>query len=337
MTIDLSPEQRGENETGEKLHLHPEYQYLDLMQEVLDHGVEQIDKGTGAKTYSLFAGKRGFVFNLSEGDLPLLTTKKVPKKGVVYELDWFLKGGDNIKPLVDKGVPIWDDYPYKIYLEKVEQGLFPEMTKEEFIDEIRTVPEFAKIHGRLPHIYGDLWRSWPASDGRSIDQVAWVLKEMTEDPDAHNLIVNSWNPEFSYGMALPEEANRFPICHSFYQLNVQNGRINLQLYQRSGDIFLGVPWNIASYALLTHIFAHLTGNKPGTFTHIFGDVHIYENHIEQAKEQLKRVPRSFPKVRIDPGATSLDAFRPEHVVIEDYDPHPPIKGDLTPAGGFRRS
>jgi len=159
---------------------------------------------------------------------------------------------------------------------------------------------------------------------------------MTEDPDAHNLIVDSWRPEYMYGMAKPDEACRFPICHNMYQVNVQKGRVNLQLYQRSADIFLGVPFNIASYALLTHVFAHLTGNKPGKFTHVLGDVHIYENHIEEAREQLKREPRPFPTVRIEKDATSLESFRPEHVILDNYNPHPPIRAQLTVAGGYRK-
>lgn len=331
--IDLPPEQRGGPEV-EVTRTHPEYQYLDLLRHLVEKGVEQIDKGTEVKTYSDFGPQ--MEFDLSTGDLPLLTTKKVPKKGMIYELDWFLKGGTNIRPLVENGVPIWNDYPYKIYRERVQKGLEVEMTKEEFIDKIRTDEAFAQKHGELLHIYGESWRRYQARDGREIDQLGWVLKEMTEDPDAHNLIVDSWRPEFMYGMAKPEEALRFPICHNMYQVNVQNGRVNLKLYQRSADIFLGLPWNIASYALLTHIIAHVTGNKPGKLIHTLGDVHIYENHIEQAKEQLQRIPRPFPKVKIDSGCISIDDFKPEHVIIENYNPYPPLPGELTVAGGFRR-
>jgi len=309
---------------------HPEYQYLDLLKELVEHGVVQTDKGTGVKTYSKFGGQ--FRFDLSEG-FPLLTTKKVWWKGVVSELYWFLSGQSNIKYLVDNDVHIWDDYPYKMYKEKMAKGKVPELTKDEFIGKIKKDKKYAKKFGDLPHIYGELWRRWPAK-GRTIDQVKWVLKELKEDPDAHNLIVNSWNPEYLYRMARPEEASRFPICHNMYQLNVKNGRVSLHLYQRSADIFLGVPFNIASYALLTLIIAKVTGYKPGEFIHSFGDVHIYENHLEQAKEQLKRKPKKFPVVKIDTKVKSVDGFRPKHVILEDYDPHPPIKAELTVSGGY---
>ena len=236
--------------------------------------------------------------------------------------------------MVDNGVHIWDDYPYKLYKEKIAAGKVPDMTKEAFIEKIKSDNKYAKKFGNLPRIYGELWRRWPASKGRTIDQVKWVIDEMKDDPDAHNLIVTSWNPEYLYGMALPKNASRFPICHNMYQLNVKDGRVHLHLYQRSADIFLGVPFNIASYALLTLIFAQVTGNKPGEFIHTFGDVHIYENHIEAAKEQLKRKPKKFPRVAIDSKVKNVDDFRPEHVTLENYEPHPPIRGELTVSGGY---
>lgn len=309
---------------------HEEYQYLDLLRELVEKGVVQTDKNTKVKTYSKFGGQ--LRFDLSKG-FPLLTTKKVWWKGVLYELYWFLSGKSNIKYLVDNDVHIWDDYPYKMYAEKMAVGKVPKITKEEFIEKIRSDKKYADKWGNLPHIYGEMWRSWPGH-GRKIDQVKWVLKEVKEDPDAHNLIVNSWNPEYLYGMAKPNEACRFPICHNMYQLNVKNGRLSLHLYQRSADIFLGVPFNIASYALLALIFAKLTGNKPGELVHTFGDVHIYENHIKQAKEQLKRKPRKFPTVTIDPKVKTLGEFRPKHVTLEGYNPHPPIKAELTVSGGY---
>src|SRR3989344_7951194 len=311
---------------------HSEYQYLDLVRELLDNGAVQTDKGTGVKTYSLFG--RQIRFNLADG-FPLLTTKKVYWKGVLHELYWFLSGQSNINYLVKNNVHIWDDYPYKLYKAKADKGEVPALIKEEFIQKIGTDDAFAKEFGELKHIYGELWRRWPTKDGkRTVDQLSWALAEVIDDPDCHNAIVTSWNPEYLYGMAKTEEACRFPICHNMYQLNVKNGKLCLQLYQRSADIFLGVPFNIASYALLTHIFAHLAGYKAGEFVHTFGDVHIYENHREQAKEQLTRTPKQFPTVRIDAAATSLEDFRPEHVMLENYDPHPPIKAKLTVAGGF---
>lgn len=313
---------------------HPEYQYLDLMQKLIDEGDKQTDKGTGVVTYSLFGNQMRF--DLSEG-LPLLTTKKVYWKGVLHELYWFMSGQSNIKYLVDNKVHIWDDYPYKIYNEKVEKGIESALTKEEFVNKIATDSGFAKVHGELPHIYGEHWRRWQARDGREVDQLGWVIDELTKDPDAHNTLVNSWNPEYMYAMAATGQAARFPICHNMYQVNIKKGKVCLHLYQRSADIFLGVPFNIGSYALLTCVIAKILGREPGEFVHTFGDVHIYENHIEQAKEQLSREPLPFPKVKISDAVTSLDAFRPEHVELIDYSSHDTIKAELTVAGGYNKN
>ncbi len=310
---------------------HPEYQYLNLLQDILDNGVKQTDKGTGVITYSIFGQQ--IRFDLSES-FPLLTTKKVFWKGVLQELFWFLSGQSNIKYLVDNGVHIWDDYPYKIYREKMEKGQEPEMTKDKFIAKIAADAEFAKQHGELKHIYGEMWRRWPGKNGRTVDQVQWLVNELRDDPDAHNTLVSVWNPEYLYKMALPEEACRFPICHNMWQCNVKNGKLSLQLYQRTADMFLGVPFNIASYALLAVILAQVTGNKPGEFIHTFGDAHIYENHFDAVKEQLKREPKAFPKLILDPSVKEIDDFKPEHARIEGYDAHPPIKAELSPTGGL---
>ena len=312
---------------------HPEYQYLYLMQKLIDEGDKQTDKGTGVTTYSLFGHQMRF--DLSEG-LPLLTTKKVYWKGVLQELYWFMSGQSNIKYLVDNNVHIWDDYPYKIYNEKVEKGEAEALTKEEFVAKIATDDEFAKAHGELPHIYGEHWRRWQAHDGREVDQLGWVIDELTKDADAHNTLVTSWNPEYMYSMAEQGKAARFPICHNMYQVNIKNGKVCLQLYQRSADIFLGVPFNIGSYALLTFIIAKILGREAGEFIHTCGDVHIYENHIEAAKEQLARSPLPFPKVKISDEVTSLDTFRPEHVELIDYQSHDTIKAELTVAGGYNK-
>jgi thymidylate synthase len=310
---------------------HPEQQYLDLLRDILDHGEKQTDKGTGDVTYSVFG--RQMRFDLSQG-FPLLTTKKVYWKGVLYELAWFLSGQSNIKYLVDNNVHIWDNSPYRIYHEKMVKGELPEMTKDEFVAKIASDAGFAKEHGELPYIYGQLWRRWPAKNGRTIDQVQWIVDDLKKDPDAHNALVNSWNPEYLYEMALPAEASRFPICHNMYQANVKNGKLSLHLYQRSADILLGVPFNIASYALLTIILAQATGNKPGEFIHTFGDTHIYENHIEAVKEQLTREPRPWPTITLDPSVKTIDDFRPEHVTLSGYDPHPAIKAELALVGGI---
>ena len=179
-----------------------------------------------------------------------------------------------------------------------------------------------------------MWRKWPTRTDRTIDQLKWVLQELKDDPDAKNLIVNSWNPEYLYTMATKKDASRFPICHNMYQISNRGGKLSLQLYQRSSDLFLGVPFNIASYALLTIVLAKIAGLEPGEFIHTFGDVHIYENHVEQVKEQLKRKPKPFPKVTIDSSVKSLAAFRPDKVTLEDYDPYPAIKAELTVSGGL---
>jgi len=308
---------------------HPEYQYLDLMRELLDTGDRQVDAGHGKAHYGLFG--RQIRFDLAEG-FPLLTTKKVYWKGVLHELYWFMSGQTNIKYLVDNDVHIWDDYPYRIYEEHARRGKWPSMTKEEFVSKIKNNEKFALEHGNLPRIYGEMWRKWPAKDGRGIDQLGWVVRELRNDPGAHNAIVSSWNPEFLYTMAKDEEANHFPICHNMYQMNIKHEKVSLQLYQRSADIFLGVPFNIASYALLTHIVAKILGREVGEFVHTFGDVHFYEDHEVAMRQQLEREPKPFPTVKINDLATSLDAFRPEHVLLEGYDPHPPIKAELTVAG-----
>jgi len=320
-----------------------EYQYLDLMQEVLDKGSLKVDRGTDIRLKSLFG--RQTRYDLSQG-FPLLTTKKVYWKGVLHELYWFMSGQTNIKYLVDNNVHIWDDYPYKIYSHKMEKPSViatPDMirgkqshilSKDEFIQKIKEDAEFARKWGNLPRIYGEMWRHWPTRSKRTIDQLAWVVKELHDDPDAKNLIVNSWNPEYLYTMATLEDASRFPICHNMYQISQHDGKLSLQLYQRSADLFLGVPFNIASYSLFTIILAKITGYEPGEFIHTFGDVHVYENHIPQAKEQLTREPRPFPTVKFNHNFTTIDEFRPEYVELENYDPYPMMKAELTVAGGL---
>ncbi len=322
---------------------HPEYQYLDLLKEALEHGERKVDRGTGIVLYSLFGRQTRYDLSQSPpaGGFPLLTTKKVYWKGVIHELYWFMSGQTNIKYLVDQNVHIWDDYPYKIY--KVKSQKSKVKSKEEFIEKIKTDKKFAKEHGELPRIYGEMWRKWPTHStssgqarkkGRTIDQLKWILQEMKDDPDAKNLIVNSWNPEYLYTMATNEDASRFPICHNMFQISNRNGKLSLQLYQRSSDLFLGVPFNIASYALLTIVLAKIAGLKPGEFIHTFGDAHIYENHIPQVKEQLKRKPRPFPKIKINGKLKSIDDFKPEMVELEGYDPYPMLKAELTVAGGL---
>jgi thymidylate synthase len=318
-------------DTKETSKDHPEYQYLNLLKEIYDTGVKNVDRGTGAVSYSVFG--RQCRFDLSKG-FPLLTTKKVFWKGVLHELYWFLSGQSNIKYLVDNNVHIWDDYPYKYYKKFVESNALPVMPKDEFIEKIAVDERFAKKWGEMPRIYGELWRRWPTRSGKTIDQLGWVIEELTEDPYARNAIVNSWNPEYLYTMAAPEDTSFFPICHNMYQVSVKNNKVYLNLYQRSADMFLGVPFNIASYALLTIIIAKVLGYEPGEFIHTFGDAHIYEIHREQVKEQLSREPRLFPTLTLAAQVTDIDDFLPRHAILENYDPHPPLKGDLIVAGGY---
>lgn len=313
-----------------KYGVHPEEQYLDLLRDVLSHGEEQVDKGTGVKTYSRFGAQ--VRFDLSQG-FPLLTTKRVYWKGVLHELYWFMSGNSNIKYLVDNDVHIWDDYPYKIYVEKHPTE---KISKDEFIAKIKVDKEFADKHGELPHIYGEMWRRWQTKDGRTVDQLSWVIDELRKDPDAHNTLVTSWNPEYLYSMAAPGTAARFPICHNLYQVNIKHGKVCLQLYQRSADIFLGVPFNIASYALLAAIIAKILGREAGEFIHTFGDYHMYENHRDQIQEQLERSPKPFPTISFTKEFKSLAEFKPEHVQLNGYEPHAGIKAELTVAGGYNK-
>ena len=310
---------------------HPENQYLNLLKDILQNGATKKDHNTGNELISVFG--RQIRFDLSEG-FPLLTTKKVYWHGVLHELFWFLKGNSNIQYLVKNNVHIWDDYPYQDYKKIVENLILPVMTKDEFIEKIKDDDRFAKKWGELPMIYGQQWRRWPGKDGREVDQLKWAIDQLKNFPQRKHVVISVWNPEYLYDMALPGEALSFPLCHIMFHFNVSGNKLSCQLYQRSADMFLGVPFNIASYSLLTMIVAHLTGYEPGEFVHTFGDAHIYSNHLDQVKEQLKRDPRSFPTITIDSAAKDLDSILPEHVKLENYDPHALIKGELTVAGGF---
>ena len=260
-------------------------QYLDLMEHVLKHGVKKGDR-TGTGTISVFGYQMRF--NLDDG-FPLVTTKKLHLKSIVHELLWFLKGDTNIKYLKDNGVTIWD--------------------------------EWADANGDLGPVYGHQWRSWPAADGRSIDQIANVVDMIKRNPDSRRLIVTAWNPADVEKMALPP-------CHLLFQFYVANGKLSCQLYQRSADVFLGVPFNIASYALLTMMVAQVTDLKPGDFVHSLGDTHLYSNHLEQARLQLSRAPRPLPAMRINPEAKDIFSFRYEDFELVGYDPHPHIKAEV---------
>jgi thymidylate synthase len=260
-------------------------QYLDLLTRVLDEGVEKADR-TGTGTLSVFGHQMRF--DLSAG-FPLVTTKKVHTRSIFAELLWFLRGDTNVKWLQDRGVSIWD--------------------------------EWADADGDLGPIYGYQWRSWPAPDGRHLDQVAAVVEQIRNDPDSRRHVVSAWNVADLPDMALAP-------CHTMFQFYVAQGRLSCQLYQRSGDVFLGVPFNIASYALLTHMVAQVTGLEVGDFVHTIGDAHLYLNHLDQARLQLTREPRPLPTLWLDPAVTELDAFDLEHVEVRGYDPHPGIKAPI---------
>jgi len=311
---------------------HPEYQYLNLIQDILDNGSMKTSHSTGVGLKSVFG--RQLHFDLSRG-FPLLTTKKVFLRGIIHELLWFLSGSSNVQYLTKHNVHIWDDWPYKNYKKAMEAGKVPEMELKEFAQKIAGSDEFAKKWGELGPVYGVQWRRWPASDGRKIDQLKWVIEKIARVPQKKHFVISAWNPEYNYEMAASREKSVSIVpCHTLYHINITGDKLSLQLYQRSADLFLGVPFNIASYALLTLMLAQVTGYKPGTFVHTFGDVHIYENHFDQVKEQITRNPRPFPSMKLNPDIKDIDDFKYEDFKLVGYDPHPPIKAKITVVGGF---
>ena len=322
--------------------MHPEYQYLNLLRDILDNGVIKHEYNTGIEEKSVFG--RQIRFDLSQG-FPLLTTKKVFTRGIIVELLWFLQGNSNIKYLVDNNVHIWDEWAYRIFKDaqngkwyKKERPLTEEeksiQNQEIFIQKIKDDDAFAQEWGDILTVYGRMWRKWPGKD-HSIDQIDWVIKKLIKSPDRRHAVVSAWNPDFIYEMASRENARPVPpFCHTMFHFNVLDGKLSCLLYQRSADMFLGVPFNIASYALLTLMIAQVTGYPPGEFIHVFGDAHIYSNHYDQVKEQMAREPRPFPIMRINPDKKNIDDFTFEDFTLEGYDPHPPIKGEITVVGGF---
>ena len=260
--------------------------YLDLLQRILDDGVEKGDR-TGTGTRSVFGHQMRF--DLNDG-FPLVTTKKIHTRSVFGELLWFLRGDTNVKWLQDRGITIWD--------------------------------EWADADGDLGPVYGYQWRSWPTPDGRHVDQISRLVEGIRSNPDSRRHIVSAWNVADVDDMALPP-------CHTLFQFYVADGRLSCQLYQRSADTFLGVPFNIASYALLTHMVAQVTGLEVGDFVRTMGDAHLYLNHVEQAKLQLSREPRALPRLVLDPTITEIDGFDLEHISVEGYDPHPSIKAPIS--------
>ncbi len=310
---------------------HPEYQYLNLLQDVLDNGSWKVSHSTGVKLKSVFG--RQIRFDLSQG-FPLLTTKKVFSRGIMHELIWFLSGSANIKYLIENNVHIWDEWAFKKYEWAVKDGKAKEMTFEAFMEKIKADPKFLKKWGDLGPVYGVQWRRWP-SGAKKIDQLGWAIEKIKKYPQKKHYIISAWNAGCIYEMSGSHGASMvIAPCHTMFHINITGDKLSLLLYQRSADLFLGVPFNIASYALLTLMLAQITGYKPGDFIHTFGDAHIYENHFDQVKEQLKRTPRPFPTIKLDPSVKKIDDFKFEHITLEGYDPHPPIKGEITVVGGF---
>ena len=294
-------------------------QYLDLLSTILENGVVRGDR-TGTGTKGVFGYQMRF--NLAEG-FPLLTTKKVFLKGVIHELLWFLRGDTNIKYLVDNGVHIWDSDAFRYYNELcVKHGVLP-VDLDTFLSAAGVEsPIEGYRFGDLNHVYGYQWRSWPKANGEVIDQIARVIDTLKTNPTSRRMIVSAWNVADVEDMALPP-------CHTMFQFFVAEGKLSCQLYQRSADTFLGVPFNIASYALLTMMIAKECGLELGDFVHTLGDAHLYLNHLEQAHEQLGREPRALPRMVLNPDVKTIFDYKYEDFTLEGYDPHPAIKAPLS--------
>jgi thymidylate synthase len=302
-------------------------QYHDLLRAILETGHRKEDR-TGTGTLSLFGYQTRYP--LSEG-FPLMTTKKMFVRGIIHELLWFLKGDTNIKYLVDNDVHIWDEWPFQDYLNAndlaKDMPMYSErwmLEKKVFIERIKTDAEFAARWGELGPVYGKQWRRWEGPDGKIYDQIAMALDQIRRNPDSRRIVISAWNVAdiATHTKTAP------PLCHSLFQFYVSEGKLSCQLYQRSADVFLGVPFNIASYALLTHLMAQVTGLEVGDFIHVTGDTHLYLNHLDQAREQLTREPKALPTLRLNPEIKNLEDFRIEDILIENYDPHPAIKAPI---------
>lgn len=310
-------------------------QYLDLAQKIMDKGITKEDR-TGIGTTSIFGHQMRF--DLNEG-FPLLTTKRVAFGLIKSELLWFLKGDTNIRYLLEHNNHIWDEWAFERYV-KSEVYTGPDMTDfglraqedeafnhvyqeemQKFTDKILKDDAFAEQYGSLGNVYGAQWRSWPAADGGTIDQIQNVIESIKNNPDSRRHIVSAWNPAEIEDMALPP-------CHTLFQFYVADGKLSCQLYQRSADVFLGVPFNIASYALLTHLIAHETGLEVGEFIHTFGDAHLYSNHMEQIQKQLARETRALPKLKLNREKQSIFDFEIEDIEVIDYKPHKGIRAPI---------
>ena len=294
---------------------HPEYQYLDLLSQALTNGDQRIDR-TGVGTRSIFGTM--VRFDLTDGSVPILTTKRVYWKTAVKEMLWFLTGGTNIRPLLLEKVRIWTDWPLATY--RRESG--EQITQEDFERRIVDDEAFAVKWGELGPVYGKQWRRWLGADGREHDQIATLVRTLKENPSSRRMLFHGWNVAEVNDMALPP-------CHMVYQYHVtSDGRLNCLLFQRSVDLLLGAPFNFVGAAALQLMLAQQSDLRPGELVWVGGDSHLYLNHLDQAREQLTREPRTFPKMRLVRRATTLDDFKIDDFEVMDYDPHPPIKADV---------
>lgn len=294
---------------------HPEQQYLDLLRQALEHGDKRVDR-TGVGTLSVFGAT--LRFDLSDGQVPIMTTKRVYWKTAVREMLWFLTGGTNIRPLLENGVRIWSDWPLKTYREQVDA----EITQEAFEARILGDAGFAAQWGELGPVYGKQWRRWLGADGREHDQIATLVEGLRTNPASRRLLFHAWNVGEIDEMALPP-------CHMVYQFHVTSGgRLNCLLFQRSCDLFLGAPFNFIGAAVLQIMLAQQAGLRPGELVWVGGDCHVYLNHVDQVREQLRREPRAVPVLRVLRQPVGIDGYALEDFAVEGYDPHPPIVGDV---------
>lgn len=301
-------------------------QYLSLLKDVNDNGVVKSDR-TGVGTKNVFG--RQTRYDLSVG-FPAVTTKKLNLNSVIHELLWFISGETNIEYLVKNNVNIWNEWPFRAYLKEIGQDI-PAVGSEEwsnylqeYVENIKTDHDFVLKYGKLGPVYGHQWRHWPGKNGDEIDQITELIDTLKNNPNSRRMIVSAWN------VTDIEEMTKagLPPCHSLFQFNVLEGKLNCQLYQRSADMFLGVPFNIASYSLLTMMIAQVVGLQPGEFVHTIGDAHIYLNHLDQVKLQLSRKPKKLPKMIINPNIKSIFDFKIDDFELVGYDPHPPIKAPI---------